>query len=102
MRQVLKHSLARGLSGLSDADRLAAAWTVACGTPMASHGEVVGFSEGVLVVEVTNPAWLVPMMSMRHSLAHEITRIAGIAVTAIHFEQANRPSSRRPSTGPRD
>ncbi len=95
MRQVLRHSLARGLRGLAEDDRLAAAWTVACGTPMASHGEVVGFADGILVVEVTDPAWLAQMMAMRSSLEHEIGRISGIPLTAIHFERKKIPAGRQ-------
>lgn len=97
MRQVLRSSLARGLRSLAEEDRLAAAWTVACGSPMATHGEVVGFADGVLIVEVADAAWLAQMISMRSSLEHEISRISGIPLTAIHFERKKTPGGRQPA-----
>jgi predicted nucleic acid-binding Zn ribbon protein len=86
MRELLKAALGRSLAGLSDEDRLAAAWTVACGKTMAEHGAVVGYVEGVVRVEVADFAWLRQLVSMRGQLAHEMARIAGVKVTEIHFE----------------
>lgn len=80
--------------GIGDVDRLAAAWTVACGRAMAEHGEIVGFAEGVLEVRVTDAAWLQQMMSMRGQLAAEISRIAGVPVREIHFERRGAPARR--------
>ena len=86
MRSVVRGSLARSLRTLEEPDRLSAAWTVACGRAMAERGEVVGFAEGVLSVQVTDRAWLDQMLSMRGRLAAEISRIAGVGVREIHFE----------------
>jgi len=47
MRELLRGSLRSSLSGMREEDRLAAAWTVACGHAMAEHGVVVGFEAGV-------------------------------------------------------
>jgi predicted nucleic acid-binding Zn ribbon protein len=71
---------------LSDEDRLAAAWPVACGKTMAARGTVVGYDDGVLRVRVENRAWLQQLTSMRGLLAGEIARIAGVTVSEIHFE----------------
>lgn len=85
MRTVLKRSLGRSLEGLSPEDRLGAAWTVACGRALAHKGEVVGFTAGVLEVRVEDARWLVQFESMQSMLAREVSRIAGIEVTAIHL-----------------
>ena len=37
MRELLRGSLARSLRELSEQDRLAAAWPVACGPSLAAH-----------------------------------------------------------------
>jgi hypothetical protein len=86
MRDLLKGALGRSLSGLREADRLAAAWPVACGNAMAARGTVAGYEDGVVLVEVEDAAWLRQLMSMRGQLAGEMARIAGVRVTEIHFE----------------
>ena len=67
-------------------DRLAAAWPVACGAAMAGHGEVAGYANGLVYVRVTDAAWLQQMRSMSAVLQRELGKIAGLAVTGIHFE----------------
>ena len=86
MRDLLKGSLERTLDGLADEDRLAAAWVVVCGKVMAERGTVVGYSDGIVRVQVEDRAWLRQLMSMRGQLAGEMARIAGIKVSDIHFE----------------
>jgi hypothetical protein len=86
MRDLLKGALRRSLAGLSEEDRLVAAWPVACGKMLAEHGTVVGYAEGVVRVEVADAAWLRQLMSMRGQLAREMARIAAVKVTEIHFE----------------
>jgi predicted nucleic acid-binding Zn ribbon protein len=86
IRDLLKRSLGQSLNSLSDEDRLAAAWPVACGKTMAARGTVVGYDDGVLRVRVENKAWLQQLTSMRGQLAGEMARIAGVTVSAIHFE----------------
>ena len=86
MRDLLKKSLGRSLSSLSDDDKLAAAWPVACGKTMAERATVIGYDRGVLRVRVENRTWLQQFMSMREQLAGEMARIAGVRVSEIHFE----------------
>jgi hypothetical protein len=86
IRDLLKKSLGQSLNSLRDEDKLAAAWTVACGRTMAERGMIVGYDDGVLRVQVENRAWFQQLMSMRGQLAGEMTRIAGIRVSDIHFE----------------
>jgi predicted nucleic acid-binding Zn ribbon protein len=87
MRDLLKGSLGRSLRALQEEDRLAAAWSVACGKTMAERGAVVGYADGVVRVEVADDAWMRQMMSMRGQLAGEMARIAGVKVSEIHFEK---------------
>ncbi len=82
MREVLRDSLGRSLRTMRDEDRLAAAWTVACGRAMAEHGAVVGYEAGVVRVEVADAVWLQQMISLRSVLEREIARIAGLRLHA--------------------
>lgn len=90
MRSLLRGTLGRSLQALPESDRLAAAWTVACGRAMAEHGEIVAYFEGTVTVAVADPAWLSQMLSMRSILQNELARIAKVKVTAIHFETKRR------------
>jgi hypothetical protein len=71
---------------MREEDRLAAAWPVACGSAMAGHGEVVGYADGLVRVAVTDKEWMQQMQSMSGVLQRELARIAGVAVSGIHFE----------------
>lgn len=92
MRDVLRSSLGRSLRSMRDEDRLAAAWTVACGRAMAEHGAVVGYEDGTVRVEVADAVWLQQMISLRSVLERDLGRIAGLRVARIEFERkaANR------------
>jgi hypothetical protein len=86
MRDVLRGTLAKSLRGIHDEDRLAAAWTVACGCAMADRGRVVGYDAGVVRIEVADQVWLRQMISLRSVLEREMARIAGLPVREIKFE----------------
>ncbi len=86
MRALLKSVLGRSLEALTEEDRLAAAWTVACGKAMAHHGTLMGYADGIVTIQVTDKIWLKQMMSMRGQLTGELGRIAGVRVREIHFE----------------
>jgi predicted nucleic acid-binding Zn ribbon protein len=87
MRDLLKGSLRRSLEALSEEDRLAAAWPVACGKAMADRGTFVGYADGVVRVQVANRSWLRQLTSMQGQLAAEMSRIAGVKVREIHWEE---------------
>jgi hypothetical protein len=87
MRDMLRGSLGRSLQALQEEDRLSAAWPVACGKAMAGRGQVVGFENGVVRVEVEDGVWLRQMISTHRQLAGELARISGVAVSEIHFER---------------
>ena len=86
MREMLRGSLGRSLSGMTALDRLTAAWPVACGQAVARKGHILSFEAGVLRVEVSDPAWMEQMLSMRGVLEHELARIAGVKLAGIHFQ----------------
>jgi hypothetical protein len=87
MRELLRGQLRRSLQAMPETDRLAAAWPVVCGVAMAAHGEVFGYDQGVVHVQVSDGGWMHQMMSMQGQIAGELGRIAGVRVTAIHFEK---------------
>ena len=86
MRDILKASVSTELRSLNREDRIAAAWTIVCGRSLASRGAMVGFSEGVITIEVTDGTWLRQMKTMQTELEREIGRIAGVPITGINFE----------------
>ena len=86
MRDLVRGSMGRSLRALTDEDKLAAAWPVACGKAMAERGAVVGYVDGVVLLEVAGEVWMRQMMSMRTQLAGEMARISGVKVSEIHFE----------------
>jgi hypothetical protein len=100
MRDLLRGTLGRSLRPLPALDRLAAAWPVACGSALAGHGEIAGYENGVLRVIVSSPEWMQPLAQMKLVLTSDLARIAGVPITAIHFEKAGNSQqetgSRRP------
>jgi predicted nucleic acid-binding Zn ribbon protein len=86
MRGLLRGTLGRSLKAMRAEDRLAAAWPVVCGAAMAGHGEVVGFADGVVRIVASDRAWMRQMQSMSGMLERELGKIAGVAVSGIHFE----------------
>ena len=88
MRDVLRGSLARSLRELPDEDRLAAAWPVACGPALASHGEVLYLdAEATLHIRVIGREWFQQFMDIRSALTADLARIAAVKLHALHFEE---------------
>lgn len=91
MRDLLRSSLGRSLRDLQPADRLLAAWPVACGSALAAHAELGELDEaGTLHVAVEGGEWLPTFRGMRSALANDLSRIAGVRVREIHFETAEQ------------
>lgn len=96
MRDVLRGTLRRSLRTLSDEDRLAAAWVVACGPALAERAEVLGLDEDrVLHVRVLQAGWRDQFAQMRTMLTEELRRIAGVRLQTIHFEGQGSTRERR-------
>ena len=88
MRDILRSSLAESLRDLSESDRLAAAWPVACGSALASHGEVLSLDEErVLHIRVTGNEWMRQFIDIRSTLQRDLARIAAVPLHGIHFEE---------------
>ena len=49
MRELLQGSLGRTLEAMTEEDRLAAAWPVACGKALSERGRVMGYEDGVVI-----------------------------------------------------
>jgi hypothetical protein len=95
MRDMLRGSLARSLRELSAVDRLSAAWPVACGPSMAAHGEVLHLDdEQFLHVRVSGAEWMQQFLHMRSALAADLSRIAGVRLAGIHFEDREEKRTR--------
>lgn len=88
MRELLRGSLGRSLRPLPALDRLMAAWPVACGSALAGRGEIVSYESGLVRVKVSSEEWMQPLSHMRLVLTSDLARIAGVPVSAIHFEKA--------------
>ena len=102
MRELLRSSLGKSLSALTPADKLAAAWPVACGRSMAEHGVVLEYADGCVTIEVSDSTWLQQMLAMRGQLTGELRRIASVELREIHFQMSGmpRPGSQRDRPGP--
>ena len=102
MRDLLSETLARGLEGLSDQDRLHLAWPIACGSALANHAEVLEMdAEGVLHVLVEDDRWREQMFQLRSKLCADVARIAGVRLSAIYFEQPPQRAAFVPRTDSR-
>ncbi len=93
MRELLRAQLRRSLKALSDLDRLVAAWPIVCGASMAARGAVAAYdsASATVTIQVADPQWIRQMMSMQGQIAGELARIAGVPVSAIHFEREAVP-----------
>ena len=85
MRALLRGSLGKSLSAMSDEDRLAAAWTVVCGRVLSERGVVAGYAEGVVEVEVVDMVWLQQMKGMKQQLIRELAFTAKVPVRELRF-----------------
>ena len=103
MRELLRSSLGKSLSGLAPVDKLAAAWPVACGRSMAEHGTITEYAEGVVTIEVSDDPWLQQMLTLRGQLTADLRRIAAVELREIHFQRSGGSKAVqrlvRPTTG---
>lgn len=87
MRDLLRDSLGRSLRELTELDRLAAAWPVACGSALAARGEIEALDAGrILYVRIAGAEWMQPFRSMRTALQNDLSRIAAVPLSGIHFD----------------
>jgi hypothetical protein len=94
MRDVLRESLGLSLEALSELDRLAAAWPVACGATLARHGEIEELDEKrVAHVVVDGPQWMEEFLHARTALKQTLARTARVPLAGIHFEERGRAAA---------
>ena len=87
IRDFLRSNLGRSLRGLTELDRLAVAWPVACGSALAAHAELTEIDpDRVLHLTVSSSEWMQPFLQMRTALQNDLARIASVPLTGIHFE----------------
>ena len=91
MRTLLRGALKKSLGGLTEEDRLAAAWTVVCGKTLSARGTVVGYDRGVVQLEVVDAVWLRQMTGMRRQLIRELGEIADVPVSDLYFTVRGAP-----------
>jgi hypothetical protein len=86
MRDIVRGNLGRSLRALSEEDRIAAAWTIACGRALSERSSILEFRNGVMRVGVADAAWLRQFSAMRSQLILDAAQIAEVAIQDIHFE----------------
>lgn len=61
------------------------AWPVVCGSAVAQRTRAVNFQEGVLQVEVPDPAWKAELLSLAPRYLAAMNRYTSAAVRRIEF-----------------
>ncbi len=87
LRDLLRSALANSLSSLPAIERAAAAWPVAAGHAIAQHSAVLALEGTSVTIQVDGAAWLQQLRNMAPRLQKELANVAGIPLTAIHFQQ---------------
>ena len=85
VRDVIRFGSRSGFDTLPVQNRLQLAWIVVCGRVMAEHAMVAGYEEGQVKILVKERAWLEEMRGMSAHLERELSRVAGIKVSRLHF-----------------
>ncbi len=102
LRDLLRSSLRKSLSGLEPLDRLASAWPVAAGHAIAERSTVTRLEGTIAMVEVAGGAvWLRQLREMTPQLRGDLAKISGVPLTDILFVAPGPPRSSRESAGPR-
>jgi predicted nucleic acid-binding Zn ribbon protein len=68
-------------------------WDEAVGTQVAAHVKPVKLDEGVLVVEVDDPAWATQVKFLAPTITQRLAEVAGVRVERIEV-RVDRRSSR--------
>ena len=102
MRDLLRSSLAKSLSGLSPLDRLASAWPVAAGHGIAERTSVTDFEEGAAIITVPDAVWQAQLRSTTDQLRRDLARISGVPLTDILFLLPAAAANARRAENPAD
>ncbi|HWB32475.1 MAG TPA: DciA family protein [Acidobacteriaceae bacterium] len=92
-RDFVRAHLSRALSSAGPEDRLAAAWTAACGRAMAGHGAIDSYDPATATVHirVTDTVWLNQMSALRATLSRDLASLSGLPVRDLHFRLEKKP-----------
>jgi predicted nucleic acid-binding Zn ribbon protein len=81
--------LAAGLlRGLDEDERVMAAWPHVCGPQAAEHARAIGFSRGVLMVDVDEPEWLSTLEQLKGEYETRLRALTGVVVKDLDFQKS--------------
>lgn len=83
MRDVLRASLARSLAGLSELDRLSAAWPIVAGHALVARASVISYLGGTVTLAAQDEQWHRQLLLAAERLRPELARVSGVPVTDI-------------------
>lgn len=86
----LKKIFANTLRREAGDDAALLAWPLACGAKVAEKTSAIGYTEGVLTVEVPDVAWQQQLQGLERQYVAALRPISGQPVTAIKFVVRNR------------
>ena len=81
----LESIIARALHRAPAAESPALAWPVACGSAVADRTRALGFSDGILRVEVTDEGWRRELASLAPRYLAVINKYSATSVRRIEF-----------------
>jgi predicted nucleic acid-binding Zn ribbon protein len=102
MEHIKSHleGLAAGLlRGLNEEDRVMAAWPHVCGPQAAEHARAVGYSRGVLLLDVDEREWLTTLRQLQGEYCARIRALTGVVVKDLDFFEKRKAAGE--SEGPR-
>lgn len=88
MRDVLRASLARSLGGLSELDRLSAAWPIVAGHALGTRARVIAYDGGTVTLATQDEQWHRQLLLAAARLCPELARVSGVPLTDILFTVA--------------
>lgn len=65
------------------------AWPLVCGKEVAARTEAVGFSQGVLTVDVPDPTWRIQLGAFAAKYISGFSELLGPVVKEVKFKIAN-------------
>lgn len=71
------------------------AWSEVVGPKVARHSRAVSFRDGILIVEVENPAWMTELTYLKRRLVNDLNRRLGSSViTEVKLVPASSPGAK--------
>lgn len=78
------------LRGLDADERVMAAWPHVCGPQAAEHARAIGFSRGVLMVDVDEPEWLATLEQLKSEYGPRLRALTGVVVKDLDFQKSRQ------------